>query len=125
MTEARCGAAVTPVAGAAYDRRVDEDRQDGRVDVERATVFVRGRVQGVGFRWWTRARALELGLVGWARNTADGRVEVVAEGRRADVEALHGLLAEEPSTTGRPGHVALVSSPLWAAAKGESGVRER
>ena len=32
--------------------------------VVRALVFVRGRVQGVGFRWWTRARALELGLVG-------------------------------------------------------------
>ena len=41
-----------------------------------------GRVQGVGFRWWTRARALELGLTGWARNTQDGRVEVVAEGSR-------------------------------------------
>ena len=44
------------------------------------TMFVRGAVQGVGFRWWTRARALELGLVGHARNTADGRVEVVAQG---------------------------------------------
>ncbi|MBD3785298.1 MAG: acylphosphatase, partial [Micrococcales bacterium] len=37
-------------------------------------------------------RALELGLAGWARNTADGRVEVVAEGERADVEALLALL---------------------------------
>ncbi|MFI6479517.1 acylphosphatase [Nonomuraea sp. NPDC050663] len=46
----------------------------------RITVWVRGRVQGVGFRWWTRARALELGLAGWARNMPDGRVEVVAEG---------------------------------------------
>lgn len=44
----------------------------------RATFFVRGRVQGVGFRWWTRSRALELGLVGHARNMDDGRVEVVA-----------------------------------------------
>jgi acylphosphatase len=42
----------------------------------------------VGFRWWTRARALELGLVGWARNTADGRVEVVAEGPRETCETL-------------------------------------
>ncbi|MDO5504656.1 MAG: acylphosphatase, partial [Actinomycetia bacterium] len=38
-------------------------------EMVRATVFVRGHVQGVGFRWWTRARALELGLVGHARNT--------------------------------------------------------
>jgi acylphosphatase len=92
---------------------------------ERATVFVRGRVQGVGFRWWTRARALELGLTGWARNTADGRVEVVAEGPRADVEALHALLREDPSTSRRPGRVTAVSAPLWAGARGEDGFRER
>ncbi|HOV02726.1 MAG TPA: acylphosphatase, partial [Dermatophilaceae bacterium] len=46
---------------------------------ERVTVFVRGHVQGVGFRWWARARALELGLVGYARNLDDGRVEVLAQ----------------------------------------------
>ncbi len=92
---------------------------------ERATVFVRGRVQGVGFRWWTRARALELGLTGWARNTTDGRVEVVAEGPRAAVEDLHALLREDPSGSRRPGHVTAVSQPLWAAAKGENGFRER
>ena len=91
----------------------------------RATVFVRGRVQGVGFRWWTRARALELGLSGWARNTADRRVEVVAEGSREAVERLVGLLREEVSTTGRPGTVTAVSSPLWGPARGERGFRER
>lgn len=81
-------------------------------EIVRATVFVRGRVQGVGFRWWTRARALELGLVGHARNTSDGRVEVVAQGRRADVDALVTLLGEQPSTTRRPGRVQSVSDPL-------------
>lgn len=58
----------------------------------RLTAFVRGRVQGVGFRWWTRARALELGLEGWARNAIDGRVEVVVEGRREDCVKLLELL---------------------------------
>ena len=53
----------------------------------RATLFVKGHVQGVGFRWWTRSRALELGLVGHARNMSDGRVEVVAQGRGADIAA--------------------------------------
>ena len=48
----------------------------------RVTAWVHGRVQGVGFRWWVRARALELGLVGCAANLDDGRVEVVAEGPR-------------------------------------------
>ncbi len=60
----------------------------------RLTVSIRGRVQGVGFRWWTRSKALELELAGWARNLADGRVEVVAEGPssrcRALLEALRG-----------------------------------
>jgi len=56
------------------------------------TAWVHGRVQGVGFRWWTRARALELGLAGWAKNLDDGRVEVVAEGSRADCDRLLGLL---------------------------------
>jgi acylphosphatase len=91
----------------------------------RATVFVRGHVQGVGFRWWTRARALELGLSGWARNTDDRRVEVVAEGARGDVERLVGLLGEDVSGSGRPGRVVSVSSPQWAEPKGEQGFRER
>ena len=58
----------------------------------RLTAWVDGRVQGVGFRWWVRSRALVLGLAGTATNLADGRVEVVAEGgRRACAELLHLL----------------------------------
>src|SRR3954469_22014979 len=91
----------------------------------RLTVFVRGRVQGVGFRWWTRARALELGLSGFARNTSDGRVEVVAEGPRDALERLLDLLREEPTSPRRPGHVSTVSTPSWSDARGESGFRER
>jgi Acylphosphatases len=58
----------------------------------RLTAWVRGRVQGVGFRWWTRVRALELGLVGSASNLVDGRVEVIAEGSRESCEKLLELL---------------------------------
>lgn len=54
----------------------------------RLTAHVHGHVQGVGFRWWTRSRALELGLVGYASNQPDGRVLVVAEGPEANVRAL-------------------------------------
>lgn len=71
----------------------------------RAVIHVRGRVQGVGFRWWARARALELGLVGSARNLPDGRVELTAQGQREQVERLRALLEEEPSSAGRPGRV--------------------
>ena len=89
------------------------------------TVFVRGRVQGVGFRWWTRARALELGLAGFARNTDDGRVEVVAEGSPQSLDRLLDLLSEQPSTTRRPGSVVSVSAPLWGEVRGGTGFVER
>lgn len=54
----------------------------------RATVLVRGRVQGVGYRAFVRRHALDLGLAGHVENLADGRVEVVAEGPRSEVEHL-------------------------------------
>ena len=58
----------------------------------RLTAWVHGHVQGVGFRWWTRSRALELGLTGYAANQTDGRVLVVAQGPRDACEQLLGLL---------------------------------
>jgi len=68
-------------------------------------MFVRGRVQGVGFRWWARARALELGLTGFARNMAGGRVEICAQGPAEAIDRLRALIEEEPSTMRRPGYV--------------------
>ena len=58
----------------------------------RLTAWVHGHVQGVGFRWWTRSRALELGLTGFAANKSDGRVHVVAQGPRSSCERLLDLL---------------------------------
>ncbi len=98
---------------------IEEDQK------RRMTIFVRGRVQGVGFRWWTRARALELGLVGHARNTSDGRVEIVAEGPPAGLERLAELIRESPSTTRRPGSTHAVSAPMWGEPLGARGFRER
>ena len=76
----------------------------------RLTAWLHGRVQGVGMRWWIRARALELGLVGWARNTDDGRVEVVVEGPRSAAEQL---LAALRGDVDRPGRVTTVRT--WAS----------
>ncbi|WP_238695136.1 acylphosphatase [Ornithinimicrobium flavum] len=79
----------------------------------------------MGFRWWTRARALELGLVGHARNLADGRVEVCAQGEEAAVGQLVELLREDPSTRSRPGRVDGVTTQRHAPREGLTGFAER
>ncbi len=94
-------------------------------DVARMTAFVRGDVQGVGFRWWTRARALELGLSGRVCNLADGRVQVVAEGTRARLVRLLELLGEQPSSSRRPGQVDGVTDQWGPPRGGPSGFVER
>ena len=76
---------------------------------------VSGRVQGVGFRAWTRVRARAHGLAGTARNLPDGRVEVVAEGPRTSCEAL----LRELRTEG-PGRVHEVVA-RWETPRGTSG----
>lgn len=53
---------------------------------------VRGRVQGVGFRWFTRRTAATLGLAGWVRNRADGSVEAEAEGTAAALDEFEARL---------------------------------
>ena len=87
----------------------------------RLTAWVRGRVQGVGFRWWVRSNALALGLRGWAENLADGRVKVVAEGRRGACGELLALLASAEA----PGQVAQVTHRWDEPAGGLSGFAER
>jgi acylphosphatase len=82
-------------------------------DTIQGTFVVTGRVQGVGLRWWICSRALDLGLVGHARNAADGSVEVAAQGERAAVEQLRAELAEQPSSRRRPGWVESVSDIVW------------
>jgi acylphosphatase len=115
----------------------------------RLTAWVEGRVQGVGFRWWVRSCALELGLAGYAENLVDGRVKVVAEGAEVGCRELldrlegrdswfRGLATADggPGSGGsggalgrltlrRPGSVNTVTS-RWAEASGEfAGFAER
>lgn len=99
------------------------------VDVSgrRLTAWVEGRVQGVGFRWWVRANALELGLAGYAENLADGRVKVVAEGAGDGCQELLRRLDgdSEMSWRRRPGVVSRVTHRWAQAAGGISGFQER
>ena len=57
---------------------------------------VRGIVQGVGFRWATRAAATRLGVAGWVRNRADGTVEAWAEADDVRLDALEAWLHRGP-----------------------------
>jgi acylphosphatase len=57
---------------------------------------VRGRVQGVGFRWFVEREAHMLGIAGWVRNNSDGSVEVLAMGSRDQLLGLRGRLRQGP-----------------------------
>jgi acylphosphatase len=74
-----------------------------------------GRVQGVGFRWFVRAAAQELGIAGRVRNLPDGRVELEAAGEPEALEAFRRRLREGPpgSRVGTLEEEALVTVPDW------------
>ncbi|MGD0074029.1 MAG: acylphosphatase [Candidatus Binataceae bacterium] len=69
---------------------------DKGVERARMHILVSGRVQGVCFRGATIDEAQGLGLTGWVRNRPDGRVEIVAEGKRANLEMLEAWAHRGP-----------------------------
>ena len=64
--------------------------------IEAHRYLVRGRVQGVGFRWFVEREAHLLGISGWVRNNHDGSVEILAQGTRDQLSGLHSRLREGP-----------------------------
>ena len=58
--------------------------------------LVKGRVQGVGFRWFVEYEARRIGVGGWVRNCEDGAVEVLASGTDAQLGSLYDRLREGP-----------------------------
>ena len=64
--------------------------------MERLEIMVRGRVQGVAFRWYTQRQAQSLELTGWVRNRPDGSVQIVAEGPRSGLEAFCDRVVQGP-----------------------------
>ncbi len=82
--------------------------------ISRAHIFVTGRVQGVGFRYFVVRNAKELALVGWVRNCTDGTVEVVAEGNAESLQQLIDRLKSGPPMA----WVRNVSAH-WQSAKGD------
>jgi len=64
--------------------------------VQARRYLVRGRVQGVGFRWFVEREAHILKIAGWVRNNSNGTVEVLAQGNRDQLSGLHSRLREGP-----------------------------
>jgi acylphosphatase len=72
--------------------------------------FITGRVQGVSFRYYTQQKAIELGVKGWVRNIADGRVEVMACADESTLNRFHDWLKHGPPTA-EVQHLAVESVP--------------
>ena len=60
--------------------------------------MIDGRVQGVGFRWFTHDAAAREGVHGWVRNLSDGRVEVVAEGESESIQRFEAAVRRGPAS---------------------------
>lgn len=67
--------------------------------MKRAHIFLKGRVQGVGFRHYTKTNAQKIGVDGWVKNLPDGRVEAVFEGADEDVEQMVDLVKQGPRSS--------------------------
>lgn len=77
----------------------------------RRAVTVRGRVQGVSFRWYTRQEADRLRVTGWVRNAADGTVQLEVQGPPDAVEALLAWVEHGPPAA-QVSSVAVESLPV-------------
>jgi acylphosphatase len=73
-----------------------DQEPDGAQPWVEAHVVVRGRVQGVSYRWSLQREASTAGLHGWVRNLADGSVEAVVRGPGHDVERLLDWIRRGP-----------------------------
>lgn len=59
-------------------------------------ILVSGRVQGVGFRHFTKKNAVNIRIKGWVRNLDDGRVEAIVQGSKEDVDRMLSILSTGP-----------------------------
>lgn len=70
--------------------------KESDTDIKQFHATLSGRVQGVGFRFFTRREAARLGIKGWVRNLGNGDVEVTAQGKSADLNEFLGKLKDGP-----------------------------
>lgn len=81
---------------------------------ERLRIFYSGRVQGVGFRYTTRMVACGFEVTGAVRNLSDGRVELIVEGERAELESLRRAIQDS-----EVGRFVRQEEAEWCGAKNE------
>jgi len=81
---------------------------------ERLHILYSGRVQGVGFRYTTKVTACGFEVTGTVRNLPDGRVEMIAEGERAELEEFRRTLQDS-----EVGRFVRQEEAAWSAAKNE------
>lgn len=76
--------------------------------MKRLFIKVYGKVQGVGFRYYTQQKAQQLGLKGWVRNEMDGSVEIEAEGDEMPLSELISFIKKGASPHGRVDQIEVV-----------------
>lgn len=70
-----------------------------QAEIVRVHVWVKGRVQGVGFRAFVQQNAVSIGVTGWVRNVGYSTVEAVAEGTKAQIEQFLQMVKRGPSVS--------------------------
>src|ERR1700761_8195768 len=80
--------------------------------IEARRFVVRGRVQGVGFRWFVEREAHILGIAGWVRNNSDGSVEVLAQGTDDQLSGLRSRMRQGPRAARVDGVEEVKAKPL-------------
>jgi acylphosphatase len=98
VPQATPATALPPVIGQEHAQTNLPSAPASTNDLKRVHAFVSGRVQGVGFRAFTRQSAVGLRLRGWVRNLKDGRVECVAEGPAAELDKLMQAVSKGPAS---------------------------
>ncbi|MGZ6347858.1 MAG: acylphosphatase [Anaerolineales bacterium] len=88
--------------------------EQNNIDVERIHIWVKGRVQGVGFRAFAQQTGVQLSLTGWVRNVGYDTVEMVAEGQHEKLERF----AESVKIGPRAGKV-IEAKIEWEPGQGE------
>ncbi|SER11531.1 acylphosphatase [Gracilibacillus ureilyticus] len=75
-------------------------------------LIVEGKVQGVGFRYFTQSTAMENNITGWVKNLEDGSVEIVAQGEENDIHTFIDKVRKGPSMFAKVSNIGIEKNPI-------------